>query len=90
MEYFFEWDPKKAESNKVKHKVSFEQAATIFKDPRAISIYDEDHSGREDRWITLGISINGSLLVVHHTYQRIDEKAAAIRIEPTHKLKAYL
>jgi len=85
LEYFFEWDPKKAESNKVKHKVSFEQAATIFKDPRAISIYDEDHSGREDRWITLGISINGSLLVVHHTYQRIDEKAAAIRIISSRK-----
>jgi len=65
LQYNFEWDPKKAKTNKVKHKVSFELSATVCKDPRAISIYDDEHSGVEDRWITLGLASNGSLLAVH-------------------------
>jgi len=72
LRYNFEWDPKKAKTNRTKHKVSFELAATVFKDPRAISRYDDEHSGDEDRWITLGIASNGHLLVVHHTFVQID------------------
>ena len=53
MQYNFEWDPEKAKTNRKKHKVRFEHAATIFKDPKAISIYDNEHSRNEDRWITL-------------------------------------
>jgi len=66
LQYNFEWDTEKA--NKIKHKISFENLATIFKDPRAITLYDSDHSGKEERWITLGLSSNGILLVVNHTY----------------------
>jgi uncharacterized DUF497 family protein len=47
----------------VKHGVRFEQAATVFLDPRPISIFDTDHSDDEDRWMTLGISATGGLLV---------------------------
>lgn len=49
MQYNFEWDPEKAPSNRRKHGVSFEQAATVLRDPRALSVYDAEHSKRGDR-----------------------------------------
>ena len=48
MNYNFEWDPNKAKSNILKHKISFEDAASVFKDENAISIYDDKHSTQED------------------------------------------
>ncbi len=80
MRYYFEWDPQKAKANIQKHKVSFERACTIFKDPQALSIYDEEHSEKEDRWITLGMDINGNILVVVHTFDQINENSCKIRI----------
>jgi uncharacterized protein len=62
-----EWDPKKAKSNVRKHKVSFEEAATVVSDPMAATGPDPDHSVTEDRYITFGISARGRLLVVAHT-----------------------
>ncbi len=85
MQYNFEWDKNKARVNKKKHKVNFENAATIFKDPRAISLLDDLHSNKEDRWVTMGLSQNGPLLVVHHTYNQIDNKTAIIRIISSRK-----
>jgi len=85
LDYNFEWDPKKAKTSRIKHEVSFEQAATVFKDPRAISLYDSEHSGEEDRWITMGLSSIGTLLVVCHTYEQIDEKTVSIRIISSRK-----
>ena len=78
--YTFEWDPNKAVANRGKHGVGFEQAATVFKDPLAVSIYDEDHSDQEERWITLGKADNGQLLVVIHTHQEISPAEATIRL----------
>jgi len=64
MQYNFEWDPVKARSNADKHGVTFEQATGVFKDPMALSKFDEDSSSSdEDRWITLG-QVNGQ-----HKYQ---------------------
>ena len=80
MELNFEWDPKKARLNKQRHRISFEQAAGVFRDPRAVSIYDEAHSEPEDRWITLGLSETGGLLVVCHTFRQIDPSTVCIRI----------
>ncbi len=80
MQFNFEWDPDKAKLNRQKHKVSFELAATIFSDPTSLTIYDEEHSESEDRWITLGISQNGNLLVVIHAFNEIDNETANIRI----------
>lgn len=85
MQYNFEWDPKKAKINKIKHKVSFELTGTVFKDPRAISIYDDEHSRDEDRWITLGLASNGFLLAVHHTFKQIDRDNVTIRIISSRK-----
>lgn len=52
--YRFAWDPAKAAANRRKHGVSFEQAAAVFRDPLALSRYDEGHSEGEERWLTLG------------------------------------
>lgn len=80
MNYNFEWDPGKAKSNLRKHKIYFENAATIFKDPLAISIFDQEHSNDEERWITMGIDRNGVLIVVAHTFEEIDEGNFILRI----------
>jgi uncharacterized DUF497 family protein len=71
VQFNFEWDPAKAKANLKKHGVSFEQAATVFHDPRALSIFDEDHDEVEDRWVTLGIAEGGSILAVVHTFQEV-------------------
>ena len=63
----FEWDPSKAESNRVKHGVSFTEASTVFGDPLSLTIFDPDHSDDEDRFLILGTSSAGQLLVVSHT-----------------------
>ena len=63
----FEWDPEKAEANERKHGVSFGEASTVFGDPYARTRPDPLHSFEEDRWVTLGYSEQGRLLVVVHT-----------------------
>lgn len=63
--YNCDWDPEKAKDNLAKHKVGFESAATVFLDPRAVTVFDEDHSGGEGRWITMGFDRSGVLLVVN-------------------------
>lgn len=65
----FEWDPKKAEDNHRKHGVSFDEAASVFLDPLAVSGPDPDHSAGENRFITFGQSSLGRSLVVHHTHR---------------------
>ena len=85
VQYNFEWDAKKAKSNLQKHRVSFEHAASVFHDPQALSIYDVEHSKREDRWITLGLATTGELLVVHHTFLIVDKTTTRIRIFSSRK-----
>jgi len=80
VEYNFEWSIEKARLNQGKHDVSFEEAATVFTDPMALTIFAPDHSDREDRWITMGISNTGRLLIVIHTFRRENERTSLIRI----------
>ncbi len=63
----FEWDPEKEEQNLDKHRVSFPEAATVFGDPLSMTFYDPDHSLDEERYITIGHSDSGQLLMVAHT-----------------------
>jgi hypothetical protein len=63
----FEWDEKKAKTNATKHGMGFEEAATVFADPLSLTIPDPAHSQAEDRFILLGKSHAGKLLVVCHT-----------------------
>jgi uncharacterized DUF497 family protein len=83
--YNFEWDPIKARDNLDKHGVAFEEAATVFKDPKAISIFDLDYGETEDRWVTMGISEKGRLLIVIHTFRKESEDAVTIRIISSRK-----
>ena len=71
----FEWDREKAKKNYRKHKVSFDEAMTVFYDPLSATFDDPDHSVGEQRLITMGYSPRGRLLVVSHT-----ERIKAIRI----------
>ena len=63
----FEWDPAKARANRRKHGVPFREAASVFRDPLGITIFDPDHSEEEDRFIAFGFSGVGRLLMVAHT-----------------------
>ena len=80
MRYAFTWDPWKARENLRNHQISFERAATVLRDPQSLSIFNADHSQEEDRWLTLGLDRVGSLLVVVHTFQQVDESLCNIRI----------
>jgi hypothetical protein len=62
--YLFEWDPKKAASNQSKHGVGFEEATTVFGDPLSLLMRDPDHADEEERYLVLGMSTRGRLLVV--------------------------
>ena len=63
----FEWDEKKDRSNRRKHGVSFAEAETVFYDPHSLTISDPDHSDDEYRFIDIGFSIEGRVLVVVYT-----------------------
>lgn len=94
IDYFFGWDPRKEQENRDKHAVTFDEAATVFRDSKAISIFDPDHSETEDRWITMGISEKGRLLIVIHTFREEREAAVTIRMISSrkatkHEIKTY-
>ncbi|MBC6435843.1 BrnT family toxin [Nostoc sp. HG1] len=63
----FEWNPDKAALNLEKHGISFLEAATVFNDPLSVTFPDPDHSIGESRYIIIGVSRFGQLLVVAHT-----------------------
>ena len=63
----FEWDQTKAQNNQKKHGVSFSEASTIFGDPMELTIADPDHSQEEFRFLSIGISALGNLLLVSYT-----------------------
>lgn len=66
----FEWDEDKAASNEEKHEVSFDEASTAFGDPLSLTISDPDHSDDEPRFLLVGQSYLGRLVVVSHTERR--------------------
>jgi uncharacterized protein len=76
--YNFEWDPRKAEANRRKHGVSFEEGVTAFGDPLSLKMYDPDHSESEQRFIVIGQSERYRLLVV--CYAEIGEKTRIISV----------
>ena len=71
----FEWDEEKASANLEKHGVSFEEAQTVFDDPLYVDFYDPEHSYEEHRYIILGESHQGRLLLVSYT-----ERGGVIRL----------
>jgi uncharacterized DUF497 family protein len=76
----FEWDPAKALANASKHGVTFEQAATVFLDALALTVFDAAHSQYEERWFTLGLDTNGVLLAVSHNFLPTTPERIRVRI----------
>ncbi len=74
----FEWDKLKDKENIKKHKVSFEEAKTVFYDEFAIQFYDPEHSEDEDRFILLGTSFKLNTLVVCHCFREEETKVRII------------
>jgi len=81
MEFIFEWDNNKAESNVKRHGVSFVEARTVFNDPLLITYPDDFHSDIEDRFISIGYSSHPRMLLVVHTERDAEkENELVIRI----------
>ncbi len=76
----YEWDGNKAVSNEHKHKIGFVEASSVFDDPLALSVLDSEHSIDENRWITMGTSVRGRVLVVVHVRVHSGETEEVIRI----------
>jgi uncharacterized DUF497 family protein len=81
----FEWDDNKNRANIKKHKISFEEAKTVFYDENARLISDPDHSKDEERFILLGMNHNAKFLVVVHTYKEQDELIRIISARKANK-----
>lgn len=82
----FEWDPKKAATNRKKHNISFYEALTVFNDPLELTISDPDHSLDEFRFLSIGKSSTGRLQIVSYTERedgriRIISSRKATRLE---------
>lgn len=85
----FEWDQNKAAGNIIKHGVSFYEAATVFGDSLSVTFPDPDHSTQENRFIIIGASNAGRLLVVAHTYRRGHVRIISARKATRHERKYY-
>jgi uncharacterized DUF497 family protein len=82
-------DSNKAKSNLGKHGISFEEASTIFGDPRSLTIPDPMHSDLENRFITLGTSHRGQLLVVVHTERGDNIRIISARVASGRERRGY-
>ena len=76
----FTWDTNKASTNRMKHSVSFEEAASVFVDPDALDWADDQHSDKEQRYKRIGNSLMGVILIVVYTIRRDEHEEEKIRI----------
>jgi uncharacterized protein len=85
----FEWDEIKAASNFAKHSVSFEEAATVFGDPLSDTFDDPDHSESERRFLIIGTSDRGRMLIVAHTDDGVVVRIISARQPTAREKKSY-
>ena len=85
----FEWDSKKAKANLAKHGMSFEDASTVFGDPLAGTIPEPLHSSDEVRFVTMGESAAGLLIVVTHTEREERIRIISARLATSSERKRY-
>jgi hypothetical protein len=85
LRYTFEWDPVKAKQNLKKHRISFDRGAEVVLDPLAVSIFDEEQSEDEERWVTLGKDRQGRVLILVHTFLEISAEECRVRIVSARK-----
>jgi hypothetical protein len=89
MALLFSWDPRKAESSQRKHGVSFPEATTAFADPLSITIADPDHSLGEQRFLLVGVTAVGRLVVVAHSGRGDEIRIITARPTTRHEREAY-
>ena len=85
----FEWDQQKEQSNLVKHNVSFKEAQTVFDDPLYVDFYNPDHSQNENRYIIIGASSMGHILLVSYTERGNITRIISARKVTKQEFKAY-
>ena len=85
----FEWDENKAAKNRSKHKISFEEAQTVFDDPLFVEFYDPDHSEDEKRYLIVGESDRRRLLIVSYTERRNSIRIISAREATRAEQEAY-
>jgi len=85
----FEWDKEKAKNNLKKHKVSFDEAVSVFYDPLSATFGDPDHSENEQRLITIGYSSHSRLLVVSHAERGMATRIISARLTTAHERKRH-
>ena len=85
----FKWDSKKADINKKKHGITFQEASSVFGDPLAITFADPDHSVNEQRHMTFGLSKYDRLLVVSHSDQEGWTRIISARLMTRQERKIY-
>lgn len=85
----FEWDRTKAESNRRKHKITFDEAVSVFYDPLSATFPDPDSSRIEERLVTIGQSSRERLLVVVHTEQGETIRIISARLATAHERKRH-
>jgi uncharacterized DUF497 family protein len=85
----FDWDTEKAIINQEKHGVSFIEAATVFDDPFAATLYDSLHSQEEERFVTIGYSDRYRLLIVVHTERNYHTRIISSRPATNQEKKDY-
>lgn len=85
----FEWDEKKAQLNFEKHKVSFEESVTVFYDPLLATMPDPDHSEEEQRYITIGQSVKGRILIISYTERQNRTRIISCRKATSWEKKTY-
>ena len=79
-QFQFEWDEIKVAANVYKHGISFELAATIFYDPRIVTVADLVHNETEERWLSIGIAANGSILCIVYLWSESEPLLTKIRL----------
>jgi uncharacterized protein len=85
----FEWDPRKDAANRRKHGIGFREAATVFGDPLATTFPDTDHSISEHRFLTIGVSLSGRVLVVAHIESEDTIRLISARPVTPHERRFY-
>jgi len=89
MGLLFEWDPEKAASNEEKHKVTFDEASSVFADPLSVTTFDPLHSDDEDRFVIIGMSSRARILVVCFTDREDRVRIISARVATKRERRQY-
>ena len=85
----FDWDEEKAKSNLAKHGISFDEAASVFDDPLFLTFADPEHSLQEQRFLIMGESARGRLLVISYTDRKDITRLISARPATRKEREAY-